>query len=553
MAWYKKIIILLAVISIITACNRNRYLSNVKLYETLGDSLVLIEDLPDSITSELEAYDVLATYDDSTVEDYIMIDTLTNTILLSEDTVQVWSDSLLDDIADIEIIDTKIDEICQDTLLEGDTVLDAKEALLAAKDTLIGEKETPEKDSSLYLIYTELKRMREMMEAENMRDTALVKKDTLKYRNRDTVWAVENKLPPARYSKTNDKMSEIDSIQNKRLADLEKQLQQPDSTFVRGKSKDISTTLDSVKAKYPDTVFVIREADILNKISRNPQSAYRREDTKRTAPDTVIVIREIVEKTPDTVIVVREVLPPAYTDANRRNYDNTYRDNDRRNDGWDNRGNNRRDNRRNNNRNNPGLNGVVVINNSDNKKAAPDTVVVVKETINSNDAEKAKLDSLNAKYNKLVSRNTKDTENLTDSINALKKQIAEAKTRIEYREVVVTKTVEVNNLDTVNIVANYNVNKTNPNNYNQIINNLNTIDWSRVKSIWLSGYTDIAGSYQVNKKLTDQRLENMRNILVKRGINERIIFIQNFSNKYASQQVIDSERRIDIAVVYKKN
>ncbi len=434
MAWNKKIISLLAVIAFVLflgSCNRN-FFPSVGLYEGNGDSILFVKEFPDSITSNLKWYDAFAEYD-SVGYSYVLLDTISNELYFPEDTATIWTDSLYSDALDLEIIDTKT-EVLQDTLPEEET------------QTL--------KDSSVYLIYTELKKIRQIMEAKQAKDTLPLQKDTLSYDTIDT---------------------------HKVAVELDENKNPTDSTATKISSKELATH-DSIKAIPPDTVYILREKIVYVDTAFN---------NAQLRNDSLNVAKKAEKK-----------------DAK-----------------------------------------------SEDKVAVHDTVIV-RETapqqeinVNAND-EKERLDSLVNKYNELVNQNMDKMGTLSDSIEALKKQIAEAKTKVEYKEVVLTKTV--NNYDTLHIVATYNVNQTAANNYTQIIKQFNAINWSRVKSVSLSGYTDASGSFQINKKLTDQRIEKLRDIVVQRGISERNIFIQNFSNKYASKTVIEQERKVDISIVKEK-
>ncbi|MCA1757285.1 MAG: hypothetical protein LC649_07505 [Bacteroidales bacterium] len=67
-------------------------------------------------------------------------------------------------------------------------------------------------------------------------------------------------------------------------------------------------------------------------------------------------------------------------------------------------------------------------------------------------------------------------------------------------------------------------------------------------TIILKGYTDRSGSAEVNRAITSRRLNLLRESLTGMGIDDTIIFTQNFGSQYASETIINEERRVEIVI-----
>ncbi|MEA1875079.1 MAG: hypothetical protein U9N51_11745 [Bacteroidota bacterium] len=67
--------------------------------------------------------------------------------------------------------------------------------------------------------------------------------------------------------------------------------------------------------------------------------------------------------------------------------------------------------------------------------------------------------------------------------------------------------------------------------------------------ILLSGHTDNSGSTVFNRKITYKRLQYIRKKISERT-DDASIFEQNFADEYASKEIIELERRVEILIVY---
>lgn len=74
----------------------------------------------------------------------------------------------------------------------------------------------------------------------------------------------------------------------------------------------------------------------------------------------------------------------------------------------------------------------------------------------------------------------------------------------------------------------------------------------RVAKVSLISYTDRSGSPELNLRLSNQRVVRWVNELIKNGIPRELIFMQYFGAEYASKEVVDNERRVEIIVELEK-
>lgn len=150
-----------------------------------------------------------------------------------------------------------------------------------------------------------------------------------------------------------------------------------------------------------------------------------------------------------------------------------------------------------------------------------------------------------AVYEKLNSQN--------DTIKQLKEQLTQKallqqKTDTIYKvnEVPVYKTKEV---DSLSITAFYDIGKTTPS--NDVMKELKEVLESKtVGKVMLSGYTDASGNQSINKALTDRRLEYIKELMAK-VVPIHKIYVQNFGDRFASSEIIPTERRVEITVYIK--
>lgn len=150
-----------------------------------------------------------------------------------------------------------------------------------------------------------------------------------------------------------------------------------------------------------------------------------------------------------------------------------------------------------------------------------------------------------AVYEKLNSQN--------DTIKQLKEQLTQKallqqKTDTIYKvnEVPVYKTKEA---DSLSITAFYDIGKTVPS--NDVMKELKVeLESKPVGKIMLSGYTDASGNQSINKALTDRRLEYIKELMAK-VVPIHKIYVQNFGDRFASSEIIPTERRVEITVYIK--
>ncbi len=179
------------------------------------------------------------------------------------------------------------------------------------------------------------------------------------------------------------------------------------------------------------------------------------------------------------------------------------------------------------------------------KQAKTDTLIVVKEvltpieidTLTNDSIQSALIDELNSKNETIIL--------FTDSIIDLRRHISELTEKSESDVM-----VHYADNDTVLLVANYEINKKRPLNEAQILDSFKQLNIDNIKTVLISGYTDVSGNRSINRRITEKRLAAMRLLLNDIGIDKKKIFIQNFADIYASKSIVEAERRLEILVIY---
>ena len=73
-----------------------------------------------------------------------------------------------------------------------------------------------------------------------------------------------------------------------------------------------------------------------------------------------------------------------------------------------------------------------------------------------------------------------------------------------------------------------------------------------VLKITLSGFTDSSGNEKINKAITNKRLTYLSENIIP-WISEEKIYYQNFGDVFASDTVVNDERRIEIRIHTKQS
>lgn len=106
-------------------------------------------------------------------------------------------------------------------------------------------------------------------------------------------------------------------------------------------------------------------------------------------------------------------------------------------------------------------------------------------------------------------------------------------------------------VDTTLIVVFYEKGRIQPFDEAKVLKQLKDLSSTKnVLNLTLSGYTDSSGSAIVNKEITNKRL-NYLSEQIQPWISKEIIFVQNFGDVYASDEVLSDERRIEIRLLTK--
>ncbi|OEY71532.1 hypothetical protein [Salegentibacter salarius] len=135
-----------------------------------------------------------------------------------------------------------------------------------------------------------------------------------------------------------------------------------------------------------------------------------------------------------------------------------------------------------------------------------------------------------------------------DTIRQLRRKLNSVPDTIQKTDTVY-KTVQVpalqaRELDSVLITAYYDMGKTTPS--NNIMGRIREIAQNEsIEKAILSGYTDVSGNTIVNKKITNSRLDYIKDTVAEfLPLNK--IFLQNFADTFASNKIVNSERRVEI-------
>ncbi|MFY8187311.1 MAG: hypothetical protein ACOVLC_05070 [Flavobacterium sp.] len=142
-----------------------------------------------------------------------------------------------------------------------------------------------------------------------------------------------------------------------------------------------------------------------------------------------------------------------------------------------------------------------------------------------------------------------------DSIGQLKKQLKvqkALKTKTIVDTMFVEKRVEAETKQPIEpelITAKYALGKTVPTNdvFAQLIRILEN---KNVLKIELSGFTDSSGNVEINKHLTNKRLSYIHS-KIQAFVPIDKIYMQNFGQAFASKDIKNEERKVDIKIYYK--
>ncbi|TPV31442.1 hypothetical protein FJ651_14710 [Paucihalobacter ruber] len=147
-----------------------------------------------------------------------------------------------------------------------------------------------------------------------------------------------------------------------------------------------------------------------------------------------------------------------------------------------------------------------------------------------------------------ASKLTYSVKNLEDSLKSLNSRMSimekSAAARQNERNAALSKKP-----DTSSMVVFYDKGNIVPNNEALVLKQIKTLsNNNKVLNLTLSGYTDSSGSSIVNKKITNERINYLSEI-IKQWISEDKIFFQNFGDVLSSNKMISDERRIEITVL----
>lgn len=146
-----------------------------------------------------------------------------------------------------------------------------------------------------------------------------------------------------------------------------------------------------------------------------------------------------------------------------------------------------------------------------------------------------------------------ENESLKMNVSELQDSVSRLQTLVELKNKALTsvegKIIEQGNrqVDTVKITAYYAAGKIYASNEGLVLKDLHSkIGNRKIDKITLIGYTDSSGSPSLNLKLSNQRVVRLIDKLIQLGYDRDIIFLQFFGSRYASDKIIENERRVEI-------
>ncbi len=170
-----------------------------------------------------------------------------------------------------------------------------------------------------------------------------------------------------------------------------------------------------------------------------------------------------------------------------------------------------------------------------------------------------KLDSVTTGGNDLTAgyllEMRQQADSLENLINELKAFRAEApQTKVVRDTVYITETKEAQpqkaTADSAHFIGFYQRGSMVPSNQGILLNEIKKLKESRqIMTIKLSGYTDRSGSASVNMTISQRRIDLLKKELIEMGIPPQQIYAQAFGSAYASEEVVDSERRVEVTVI----
>ncbi len=104
----------------------------------------------------------------------------------------------------------------------------------------------------------------------------------------------------------------------------------------------------------------------------------------------------------------------------------------------------------------------------------------------------------------------------------------------------------------VSFVAYYGINKKIANNIDEVLEEIKNTDIQQLEKVYLNGYTDGLGTFQVNRDITNQRIAKIHGLLLQLGISNDLIYINNYASRYALKPVSASERRVEIKFIMRQ-
>jgi outer membrane protein OmpA-like peptidoglycan-associated protein len=163
------------------------------------------------------------------------------------------------------------------------------------------------------------------------------------------------------------------------------------------------------------------------------------------------------------------------------------------------------------------------------------------------------------RYDSLLLQYKKKSINFNDTVSSLNKALRNAEKQTVEKEVKQPKLVKKAEpkvikkpaFDTVQVDLLYDPGKKEPQNLSILKEALNELSKQNIYRIFISSYTDSSGNSMLNLSLSQKRVQEIKNYLTSAGVDNRLIFSQAFGEQYASNPILDRERRMEVEILVK--
>ncbi len=506
-------------------CNRKLQLANVNLYAEKNDSLLIANEACDSMSSGIYIPDAaisrLLDLDSANIDTSYHYPISMDTSILGVDSL--ISDSLFGDTSLWGIMPFDVNPYYKVGL--NDTLKTEQDSTLSEAAFGISEQKLQAVQDSMHLMFMELKEIRAILNDLKVRDSISYQRMPQTKHEYESYALAQTSALSKKKIKSNDASSSNKNtiipivVPVGRKAKKDSANKSPANTSVLQDSvrylQDSIAKLQRLleagnKANHDSIIYISDKAEVSEKKANKNTiipivvsvGRKAKKDSASKAPGNTSVLQDSVLYLQDSIAKLQRLVEA----GNKANYDS-----------------------------------IVYI--SDKAEVSEkNTIIPIVVPV----GRKAKKDSAN--------KASGNTSVLQDSVLYLQDSIAKLQRLVESGNkgnhdsiIYISDKAEVS--DTSVYIAFYRINKIIADNHNAILQAIEKLDIAKIEFIRISGFSDISGGYAINKRITDKRITQFIKALERIGVNEQIIFLQNFAQKYASKTVRDSDRKLVIKVI----